>query len=134
MKFELDDRFLRDLNPDLHFKATSEGYRVSSAAFKDTKVAPGVYACSVDAERLAGTEAEEFRIRRGHKEWGVGRVTLGEVRESGKGDVVPDPKDDNPAHCNLTVRERKAGKLAMACEVVIEPTDTKWIADYRGNP
>lgn len=91
MEFEPRDRFLRDLNPDLHFKATFNGYRLTSAVFRDRRVGDGRYECSVDAERIAGDNAEAARIARGHGEWGVGRVSLDDARTIGGGDVAHDP-------------------------------------------
>lgn len=91
MEFERPDRFLRDLNPDLHFKAIDGGYRLTSAVFRDRRVGDGFYACSVDSERLAGEDAPEARDARGHGDWGVGRVTLEAVRDIGEGDVTHDP-------------------------------------------
>ena len=132
MEFEPRDRFLRDLNPDLHFKATNNGYRLTSAVFRDRRVGAGRYECSVDAERIAGDDAEAARIARGHREWGIGRVRLDDVRTIGEGDVTHDPVDGNPAHCALTVRGVRARALAHACEVTVEPTDATWQVRYAG--
>ena len=92
MEFELDDRFLRDLNPDLHFKAIDGGYRLTSAVFRDRRAGAGFYACSVDSERFAGENAPGARAGRGHRDWGVGRVTLEAVRDIGEGDVTHQPR------------------------------------------
>ena len=132
MEFEPRDRFLRDLNPDLHFKATANGYRLTSAVFRDRRVGDGHYECSVDAERIAGDNAEAARIARGHGEWGVGRVSLDGVRSIGEGDVAHDPVDGNPAHCALTIRGAKARALALSCEVTVEPVASAWIAGFAG--
>lgn len=91
MEFERDDRFLRDLNPDLHFKRVEGGYRLTSAVFRDRSIGGGFYACSVDSERLAGDQAAAGREARGHGSWGVGRVSLGAVREIGEGDSATTP-------------------------------------------
>lgn len=132
MEFERDDRFLRDLNPDLHFKPVEDGYRLTSAVFRDRRVGGGMYGCSVDSERLAGDGATGARTNRGHGDWGVGRVTLEAVQTIGEGDVVHDPEQGNEAHCTLTVRGAKARALALACEVSVEPTSEGWVAEYRG--
>ena len=132
MEFEPSDRFLRDLNPDLHFKATHNGYRLTSAVFRDRRIGDGRYECSVDAERIAGDDAWVARIARGHGEWGVGRVSLDAVRTIGEGDVAHDPVDGNPAHCALTVRGVRARALAQACEVTVEPANTAWRAAFAG--
>ena len=132
MEFEPRDRFLRDLNPDLHFKATSNGFRLTSAVFRDRRVGDGRYECSVDAERIAGDDAEGARIARGHGEWGVGRVSLGDMRTIGEGDVTHDLVDGNPAHCALTVRGVRARALAQACEVTVEPANAAWRAAFAG--
>ena len=121
MELEPEDRFLRDLNPDLHFKPTAEGYRLTSAVFRDRRIGGGLYACSVDSERLAGDTASEARAARGHGDWGVGRVSLEAVQTIGEGDVRHDPEGGNDAHCTLTVRGAKARALALACEVILEP-------------
>lgn len=130
MEFELHDRFLRDLNPDLHFKATSEGYRLTSAVFRDRRVGGGFYACSVDSERIVGDGADAARIARGHGAWGVGRTSLEAVREVGEGQVVHDPERGNRAHCTLTVRGARARALALACKITIEPTEPRWAAEF----
>ncbi|MXY35503.1 MAG: hypothetical protein F4Y54_01810 [Dehalococcoidia bacterium] len=130
MEFERDDRFLRDLNPDLHFKRVDGGYRLTSAVFRDRRMGTGLYACSVDSERLAGDEAGSRREARGHGSWGVGRVSLGAVREIGEGDVRPDPEPGNDAHCTLTVRGARARALALACEVTVEPTSERWREEF----
>ena len=129
MEFEPHDRFLRDLNP-AHLKVTEEGYELSSAAFKHKRVNTGLFACSVDSERLAGSDAEGARTRRGHKEWGVGRVSLEDVRSIGQGDVVHSPEPDNEAHCTLTVRRAKAKKLAGVCEIVTAPSSPDWVQEF----
>ena len=130
MEFELQDRFLRDLNPDLHFKPTGGGYRLTSAVFRDRRIGEGFYACSVDSERLAGDGAQANRIARGHETWGTGRVTLEAVREVGEGDMSHAPEHGNPAHCTLTVRGPRARALALTCEVTIEPKSEKWVAEF----
>ena len=130
MEFELDDLFLRDLNPDLHFKAIGGGYRLTSAVFRDRRVGDGFYACSVDSERLAGDSAHDGRVDRGHGEWRVGRVSLKAVREVGEGDVVHEPEYGNDAHCTLTVRGARARALSLACEVTAEPTAGQWLAEF----
>lgn len=132
MEFEPHDRFLRDLNPDLHFKATPNGYRLTSAVFRDRRVGDGRYECSVDAERIVGDDAEVARIARGHGKWGVGRVGLDDVRTIGEGDVAHDPVDGNPAHCALTIRGVKARALARVCEITVEPVAAAWIAGFTG--
>ena len=132
MEFEPRDRFLRDLNPDLHFKATANGYRLTSAVFRDRRVGDGRYECSVDAERIAGDNAGATRIARGHGEWGVGRVSLDGVWTIGEGDVAHDPVDGNPAHCAMTVRGAKARALALSCEITVEPVASAWIAGFAG--
>ena len=132
MEFEPRDRFLRDLNPDLHFKATANGYRLTSAVFRDRRVGEDRYECSVDAERIAGDNAGVARIARGHGEWGVGRVSLDGVRSIGEGDVAHDPMDGNLAHCALTVRGAKARALARVCEITVEPVASAWIAGFAG--
>jgi len=132
VEFEPHDRFLRDLNPDLHFKAIAGGYRLTSAVFRDKRVGEGFYACSVDSERLAGANTHQSRVARGHGDWGVGRVSLETVREIGEGDVVHDPEAGNNAHCTLTVRGARARALALACEVTVEPTDRGWVAEFAG--
>ena len=132
MEFERDDRFLRDLNPDLHFKRVDGGYRLTSAVFRDQRVGDGFYACSVDSERLAGDGAVSGREARGHGSWGVGRISLADVREVGAGDVEHDPEGDNAAHCTLTVRGTRARALALACEVTVEPTSERWVAEFGG--
>ena len=134
MEFEPRDRFLRDLNPDLHFKATTNGYRLTSAVFRDRRVGDGRYECSVDAERIAGDNAEAARIARGHGEWGVGRVSLDDVRSVGEGDVAHDPVDGNPAHCAMTIRGVRARALAHACEVTVEPANAAWRAAFASEP
>lgn len=130
MEFERHDRFLRDLNPDLHFKAIDGGYRLTSAVFRDRRMGGGFYACSVDSERLAGEDAREARDARGHGNWGVGRVAMEAVRDIGEGDVTHDPEHGNDAHCTLTVRGAQARALAQACEVTVEPTDSTWLATF----
>ncbi len=132
MEFERHDHFLRDLNPDLHFKAVAGGYRLTSAVFRDKRVGDGFYACSVDSERLADEDAYEARVARGHGDWGVGRVSLADVRDIGEGDVTHDPEHGNDAHCTLTVRGAKARALALACEVTAEPTAERWTAEFAG--
>ena len=132
MEFERDDRFLRDLNPDLHFKRVEGGYRLTSAVFRDRRIGGGFHACSVDSERVAGDGAVSGREARGHGSWGVGRVSLGAVRDIGEGDVSHDPEGGNAAHCTLTVRGAKARELALACEVTVEPTAEGWVAEYGG--
>ena len=132
MESEADDRFLRDLNPDLHFKPTADGFRLTSAVFRDRRIGNGLYACSVDSERLAGETASQARAARGHGSWGVARVTLADVREVGEGDVRHDPEGDNDAHCTLTVRGAKARSLALTCEVIVEPTSERWVAAFGG--
>jgi hypothetical protein len=132
VELEPEDRFLRDLNPDLHFKPTAEGYRLTSAVFRDRRIGGGLYACSVDSERIAGNTASEARAARGHGDWGVGRVSLQAVQTLGEGDVRHDPEGGNGAHCTLTVRGAKARALALACEVTIEPTSEGWVAEYGG--
>lgn len=131
MEFEPHDRFLRDLNPDLHFKAVDGGYRLTSAVFRDRRVGDGFYACSVDSERLAGASASQARLARGHGDWGVGRISLESVREVGEGDVTHDPESGNNAHCTLSVRGARARALALACEVTVEPTAHGWLAEFR---
>lgn len=126
MEFERDDRFLRDLNPDLHFKRVAGSYRLTSAVFRDRRMGTGLYACSVDSERLAGDRAVASRGARGHGSWGVGRITLGAVREIGEGDVSHDPEPGNDAHCTLTVRGARARALALVCEVTVEPNSRRW--------
>lgn len=132
MEFERDDRFLRDLNPDLHFKTVEGGYRLTSAVFRDRRVGGGMYACSVDSERLAGDGTTGARTKRGHGDWGVGRVSLEAVQTIGEGDVVHDPEQGNEAHCTLTVRGTRARALALACEVTVEPTSEGWVAGFAG--
>lgn len=132
MQFELDDRFLRDLNPNLHFKATVAGYRLTSAVFRHKNIGNGRSACSVDSERIAGDQAEHLRIGRGRKNWGAGRVMLGDVKMIGEGDVTHEPEDGNNAHCTLIINEKKARDLAQACEVIVEPTDATWQVRYAG--
>lgn len=132
MEFKRDDRFLRDLNPDLHFKRVDGGYRLTSAVFRDRRIGGGFYACSVDSERLAGDQAVAGREARGHGGWGVGRVSLGAVREIGEGDVSHNPELGNDAHCTLTVRGARARALALACEVTVEPTSEGWVAEFAG--
>ena len=130
MEFEHADRFLRDLNPDLHFKGVEGGYRLTSAVFRDRRIGGGLYACSVDSERLAGDQAVAGREARGHGSWGVGRVSLGAVREIGEGDVGHAPELGNDAHCTLTVRGAKARALALACEVTVEPNSERWRDEF----
>lgn len=130
MEFERDDRFLRDLNPDLHFKPVDGRYRLTSAVFRDRRIGGGFYACSVDSERLAGDQAVSRREARGHGSWGAGRVSLGAVREIGEGDVGHDPEPGNDAHCTLTVRGARARALALACEVIVEPNSERWRAEF----
>ncbi len=130
MEFERNDRFLRDLNPDLHFKRVDGGYRLTSAVFRDRRMGGGLYACSVDCERLAGDQAVSGREARGHGSWGVGRVGLGAVREIGEGDVSHDPEPGNEAHCTLTVRGTRARALALACEVTVEPNSERWRGEF----
>lgn len=125
MEFEPHDRFLRDLNPDLHFKATTNGYRLTSAVFRDRRVGDGRHECSVDAERIAGDNAGTARIARGHGEWGVGRVSLDDVRTIGEGDVAQDPVDGNPAHCALSIRGAKA-RWEWACSVASPEPRGEW--------
>ncbi len=132
MEFEPHDRFLRDLNPDLHFKAVDGGYRLTSAVFRDKRVGGGFYACSVDSERLAGAGASQARVARGHRNWGAGRLDLRTVRTVGEGDVTHDPENGNEAHCTLTVRGARARALALTCEVVVTPTDRGWLATFAG--
>lgn len=130
MEFERADRFLRDLNPDLHFKRVEGGYRLTSAVFRDRRIGGGFYACSVDSERLAGDQAAAGREARGHGSWGVRRVSLEAVREIGEGDVGHDPELGNDAHCTLTVRGAKARALALACEVTVEPNSERWRDEF----
>ena len=130
MEFERDDRFLRDLNPDLHFKRVDGSYRLTSAVFRDRRIGGGLYACSVDCERLVGDRAVSEREARGHGSWGVGRVSLGAVREIGEGDVSHDPEPDKEAHCTLTLRGARARALARACEVTVEPNSERWRDEF----
>ena len=130
MELELDDRFLRDLNPDLHFKAIDGGYRLTSAVFRDRRAGAGLYACSVDSERFAGENAPGARAGRGHRDWGVGRVTLEAVRDIGEGDVTHQPELGNDAHCTLTVRGARARSLALVCQVTTEPTSERWVTEF----
>lgn len=132
MEFERNDRFLRDLNPDLHFKRVDGSYRLTSAVFRDRRIGGGFYTCSVDSDRLAGDTASEARGARGHADWGVGRVTLAAVREVGEGDVRHEPEGGNDAHCTLTVRGTRARSLALACEVTVEPTSERWVTEFVG--
>ena len=130
MEFERDDLFLRDLNPDLHFKRVEGGYRLTSAVFRDRRIGGGFYACSVDSARLAGDGAVAGREARGHGSWGVGRVSLGAVHDIGEGDVSHEPELGNDAHCTLTVRGARARALALACEVTVEPNSERWRNEF----
>ena len=86
----------------------------------------------MDAERIVGDDAEAARIARGHGEWGVGRISLDDVRTIGEGDVTHNPVDGNPAHCALTILGKRKLALAQACEITVAPTARKWVIGFAG--
>jgi hypothetical protein len=125
---QCEDRFYRRLNPDMHLKHAPDapsGYRISSAAFKQSPRRDGAYRNSVEWSQL--TTLDEARLLRDveHSGWGLGSVPYYAILDDPAAWVLPDPLPQNPGHSELGVTSDGAAKrLARSVTVHDWPSES----------